>query len=174
MKAGVLHGDKDQKDRKIAIERFRTGGSRVLVATDVAARGLDVDGLDLVINFDMPRSGDEYVHRIGRTGRAGGEGLAISLICHTDWNLMSSIERYLKQRFERRLIKELKGTYQGPKNLKASGKAVGVKKKKTAAPKNATQKAKPSAKSPSKRKQPSKLVSEDGLAPLKRKVPAAE
>ncbi|HWR80598.1 MAG TPA: DEAD/DEAH box helicase [Pseudomonas sp.] len=174
VKAFVLHGDKDQKDRKIAIERFRTGGSRVLVATDVAARGLDVDGLDLVINFDMPRSGDEYVHRIGRTGRAGAEGLAISLICHTDWNLMSSIERYLKQRFERRVIKELKGTYQGPKNLKASGKAVGVKKKKAAAPKNATQKPKPSAKSPSKRKQPSKLVSDDGLAPLKRKVPAAE
>ena len=112
--------------------------------------------------------------RSGRTGRAGAEGLAISLICHTDWNLMSSIERYLKQRFERRVIKELKGTYQGPKNLKASGKAVGVKKKKTAAPKNATQKPKPSAKSPSKRKQPSKLVSDDGLAPLKRKVPAAE
>ena len=174
VKAFVLHGDKDQKDRKMAIERFRTGGSRVLVATDVAARGLDVDGLDLVINFDMPRSGDEYVHRIGRTGRAGGEGLAISLICHTDWNLMSSIERYLKQRFERRVIKELKGTYQGPKNLKASGKAAGVKKKKTVAPKNATQKPKPSAKSPSKRKQPSRLVSDDGLAPLKRKVPAAE
>jgi superfamily II DNA/RNA helicase len=52
----------------------------------------------LVINFDMPRSGDEYVHRIGRTGRAGNDGLAISLICHGDWNLMSSIERYLKQR----------------------------------------------------------------------------
>lgn len=110
------------------------------MATDVAARGLDVEGLDLVINFDMPRSGDEYVHRIGRTGRAGGEGLAVSLICHTDWNLMSSIERYLKQRFERRTIKELKGIYQGPKNLKASGKAAGSKKKKTGKkdPKKAT------------------------------------
>src|SRR5690606_38882819 len=96
VKAFVLHGEKDQKDRKLAIERRRQGAVKVLVATDVAARGLDVDGLDLVINFDMPRSGDEYVHRIGRTGRAGAEGLAISLICHTDWNLMSSIERYLK------------------------------------------------------------------------------
>ena len=86
---------------------------KVLVATDVAARGLDIEGMDLVINFDMPRSGDEYVHRIGRTGRAGAEGLAISLICHNDWNLMSSIERYLKQRFEKRVIKGLKGTYQG-------------------------------------------------------------
>ncbi|MFP3355309.1 C-terminal helicase domain-containing protein, partial [Pseudoalteromonas sp. SIMBA_153] len=79
--------EKDQKDRKLAIERFKQGSSKVLVATDVAARGLDIDGLDLVINFDMPRSGDEYVHRVGRTGRAGGEGLAISLITHNDWNL---------------------------------------------------------------------------------------
>ena len=76
-KAFVLHGEKDQKDRKLAIDRFRQGGSKVLVATDVAARGLDIDDLDLVINFDMPRSGDEYVHRIGRTGRAGASGLAI-------------------------------------------------------------------------------------------------
>ena len=84
-----------------------------------------------MINFDMPRSGDEYVHRIGRTGRAGAEGLAISLICHNDWNLMSSIERYLKQQFERRVIKEVKGTYSGPKKVKASGKAAGTKKKRS-------------------------------------------
>src|SRR5690606_11177261 len=120
-----------QEDRKLAIDRFKQGGSKVLVATDVAARGLDVEGMDLVINYDMPRSGDEYVHRIGRTGRAGGDGLAISLICHGDWNLMSSIERYLKQRFERRNVKDLKAAYQGPKKLKASGKAAGTKKKKT-------------------------------------------
>ncbi|MGH8448608.1 DEAD/DEAH box helicase, partial [Pseudomonas sp.] len=63
-KAFVLHGEKDQKDRKLAIDRLKAGGVKILVATDVAARGLDVDGLDLVINFDMPRSGDEYVHRI--------------------------------------------------------------------------------------------------------------
>ncbi|CAE6903443.1 MULTISPECIES: DEAD/DEAH box helicase [Pseudomonas] len=179
-KAFVLHGEKDQKDRKLAIDRLRQGAVKILVATDVAARGLDVDGLDLVINFDMPRSGDEYVHRIGRTGRAGGEGLAISLICHNDWNLMSSIERYLKQRFERRNIKEHKGLYQGPKNLKASGKAAGTKKKKTDAKtgKKAAAK-KPAAKSPSKRNTINKpksdapvLVSKDGLAPLKRRKPA--
>ncbi|HAF91625.1 MAG TPA: RNA helicase, partial [Pseudomonas sp.] len=93
VKVFVLHGEKDQKERKLAIERLKQGGVKVLVATDVAARGLDIEGMDLVINFDMPRSGDEYVHRIGRTGRAGGEGLAISLIGHTEWNLMSSIER---------------------------------------------------------------------------------
>lgn len=176
-KAFVLHGEKDQKDRKLAIDRLKAGGVKILVATDVAARGLDVDGLDLVINFDMPRSGDEYVHRIGRTGRAGNDGLAISLICHGDWNLMSSIERYLKQSFERRTIKEVKGTYTGPKKVKASGKAVGVKKKKTDAKGD---KKKAGAKSPTKRKIANRpktdnlsLVSKDGMAPLKRRKPEA-
>ena len=178
-KAFVLHGEKDQKDRKLAIDRLRQGGTKILVATDVAARGLDVEGLDLVINFDMPRSGDEYVHRIGRTGRAGAQGLAVSLICHNDWNLMSSIERYLKQRFERRTIQELKGSYQGPKNVKASGKAVGVKKKKTDKKDGAKKTAanKPAAakrRSNAPKAAPSSLVSQDGLAPLKRKKPAAQ
>ncbi len=180
-KVFVLHGDKDQKDRKLAIDRMKQGGAKILVATDVAARGLDVDGLDLVINFDMPRSGDDYVHRIGRTGRAGNEGLAISLICHNDWNLMSSIERYLKQRFERRNIKDIKGIYQGPKNLKASGKAVGPKKKKTDAKTDKKGAAKKATAKPNKRKTSNRpkpdapaLSSSDGLAPLKRKMPAAE
>ena len=168
VKAFILHGEKDHAERKQAIERLKQGGNKVLVATDVAARGLDVDGLDLVINFDMPRSGDEYVHRIGRTGRAGGEGLAVSLICHFDWNLMSSVERYLKQKFERRVIKELKGSYQGPKNLKASGKAAGTRKKKDKDTKKSAGKktARPAAK---RKSAPSALVSADGLAPLKRR-----
>ena len=173
IKAFVLHGDKDQKDRKLAIERFKQGGSKVLVATDVEARGLDIDGLELVINFDMPRSGDEYVHRIGRTGRAGGEGLAISLITHNDWNLMSSIERYLKQQFQRRLIKEVKGTYNGPKKVKASGKAVGVKKKKVdkkTGEKKAAAKRKPTAKP----RPNAPLASVDGMAPLKKRAPKPE
>lgn len=179
-KTFVLHGEKDQKDRKLAVDRLRQGAVKVLVATDVAARGLDVEGLDLVINFDMPRSGDEYVHRVGRTGRAGAEGLAISLITHSDWNLMSSIERYLKQRFEKRTVKELKGSYQGPKNLKASGKAAGTKKKKVD-PKTGKKIAKkPAAKTPAKRNTVNKpksdagLVSQDGLAPLKRKAPSTD
>ncbi len=187
VKAYVLHGEKDQKDRKLAIDRLKQGHINVLVATDVAARGLDIDGMDLVINFDMPRSGDDYVHRIGRTGRAGATGLAISLIGPNEWNLMSSIERYLKQRFERRQIKELKGTYQGPKNLKASGKAAGTKKKKpadkTAAkkPKNRIDKNKGTRKSAASESSvkrsavaPSPAV-RDGFAPPKRKkAPATQ
>ncbi|MBU83625.1 DEAD/DEAH box helicase [Alcanivorax sp.] len=130
LKVFVLHGEKDQKDRKLAMDRLKAGAVKVLVATDVAARGIHVDGLDLVINFDMPRSGDEYVHRIGRTGRVGGEGTAISLIAAHEWNLMASIQRYLRQNFEYRLIEALKGNFLGPKNLKSNGKAAGSKKKK--------------------------------------------
>jgi len=130
LKVFVLHGEKDQKDRKLAMDRLKAGAVKVLVATDVAARGIHVDGLDLVINFDMPRSGDEYVHRIGRTGRVGGAGTAISLIAAHEWNLMAGIQRYLRQNFEYRLIEALKGSFLGPKSLKSNGKAAGSKKKK--------------------------------------------
>lgn len=172
-KVFVLHGDKDAKDRKRSLEHFKQGTSRVLVATDVAARGLDLDGLDLVINYDMPRRGDEYVHRIGRTGRAGEDGLAISLIGHNDWNLMCSIERYLKQSFERRNIKDLKAQYQGPKKQKASGKAAGKKKKVDSKTKKKAPAAKRSGPRPSR---PKVEVSPDlqaGNSSLKRKPKAS-
>ena len=158
----VLHGEKDQKERKKAMDRLRNGDISVLVATDVAARGIDVSGLDLVINFDMPRNGEDYIHRIGRTGRAGASGLAISFVLSNEWNLMAGIERWLKQTFERRVIKELKGSFQGPKKLKASGKAAGSKKKK---PATGTAKGKPAARKPARRT----VANPGGLAPPKRK-----
>ncbi len=130
IRTGFLHGDMDQYQRAQVMRRLHDGQIAVLVATDVAARGLDVKGIGLVINFNMARNGKDYVHRIGRTGRAGEAGLAISLIDHNEWNVMSGIERYLKQTFERRRIKELQGSYTGPKKTKASGKAAGSKKKK--------------------------------------------
>lgn len=163
----VLHGEKDQQERRQALERFSQGSERVLIATDVAARGLDIEGVDLVINYDMPRSGDEYVHRIGRTGRAGEDGLAVSLITHLDWNLMSSIQRYLKQEFEKRVLPGLKGNYHGPKKVKASGKAAGSKKKKAAA--KPAKAAKKPARKPAARRV---VVSGDGHAPLRRKPSA--
>ncbi|WP_435684274.1 DEAD/DEAH box helicase [Sedimenticola selenatireducens] len=129
LRAGVLHGDMSQDERNQVMAFLRQGTIKVLVATDVAARGLDIKGVDLVINFDMARSGKDYVHRIGRTGRAGKQGLAISLIAHQEWNLMTGIERYLKHEFERRTIQEIAGKYRGPKKLKNSGKAAGGKKK---------------------------------------------
>lgn len=131
-KAALLHGDVQQKGRFATIDGFRKGSTDVLVTTDLASRGLDVDGVDLVINVEMPRKGDIYLHRIGRTGRAGASGQAISLIDPSEWNLMSSIERYLKTRFQRKFIKELAGHYKGPKKVKASGKAATTKKKKKA------------------------------------------
>jgi superfamily II DNA/RNA helicase len=128
--AGVLHGNKDQKQRNLIMSKLRRGEIKILIATDIAARGLDIDGMDLVINFEMPRRGEIYVHRIGRTGRAGESGTAVTLVSAPEFNLMAGIERYLKQRFKRRKIEGLIGHYQGPKKLKSSGKAAGSKKKK--------------------------------------------
>jgi len=131
IKADFLHGDISQRDRTKAIDRFWDGDTQVLVATDLAARGLDIDDLELVINFEIARSAEDHLHRCGRTGRAGKEGTAITLISSMEWNTMSSIERYLRIRFERRKIKGLEANYKGPKKLKKSGKAVGKKRKKT-------------------------------------------
>jgi len=128
--AGYLHGDVEQRLRNLTMSKLRIDETKVLVATDIASRGLDIEGLDLVINFEMPRRGEIYVHRIGRTGRAGEKGLAITLISAPEYNLMSGIERYIKQKFQRRKIKELVGNYKGPKKLKSSGKAAGKKKPK--------------------------------------------
>jgi ATP-dependent RNA helicase SrmB len=119
----------DQKDRNRMMELFREGEVKVMLATDLAARGLDIKGINLVINFDVPRNGINYIHRIGRTGRVDELGLTIALVKHTEWNLMSGIERFLKQKFKQRSIKELAGKYKGPKKLKASGKATGGKNK---------------------------------------------
>lgn len=130
LRSGVLHGEMEQTERNLVMLTLRQGGIKILVATDVAARGLDVKGIDLVINFEMARNGHDYVHRIGRTGRAGEQGLAIALIAHHEWNLMAGIERYLELQFERRRIKGLEGKYRGPKKLKSSGKAAGSKKNK--------------------------------------------
>ncbi|MEQ1530771.1 MAG: DEAD/DEAH box helicase [Methylococcales bacterium] len=129
LRVGVLHGEMDQKDRKRVMELFHAGTINILISTDLAARGLDVLGINLVINFDVPRNGIDYIHRIGRTGRADTQGLTIALVKHTEWNLMAGIERFLKQKFKRRTIKELIGKYSGPKKVKGSGKAAGVKQK---------------------------------------------
>lgn len=127
---GILHGGRDQKQRNLAMSKLRRNQVKAIIATDIASRGIDVDGMDLVINFDMPRRGELYIHRIGRTGRAGIAGLAISLITAPEFNMMAGIERYLKHSFERRRVKELIGNYKGPLKQKSSGKAVGSKRKK--------------------------------------------
>ncbi len=181
LRVSSLHGEMIQPDRNRVMMLLREGKVNILVATDVAARGLDVPGVDLVINLDMARNGDDYIHRIGRTGRAGQNGTAISLINPNEWNLMSAIERYLKVQFERRVIKDLPGSYKGPKKVKASGKAAGSKKKKlarrgTVAKKTPVKKVRPKKKSAVRKPASERSAGVDtGFAPPKRKkVPVTE
>jgi ATP-dependent RNA helicase SrmB len=128
-KVSALHGDITQDQRRASLDLFRQGRTQVLVATDVAARGLDIPGVDLVINFDIAHSGDEYIHRIGRTGRIDAEGRAVSFVSKNDWNLTKGIERYLDVKFEIISVPGLAAAYKGPEKTKSSGKAVGTKKK---------------------------------------------
>jgi superfamily II DNA/RNA helicase len=95
--AAALHGDMQQGARTRTLQRLRDGRTRVLVATDVAARGIDVAGISHVINFDSPRQAEDYVHRIGRTGRAGRAGVAITLMHHSEGHRARDIERYTGQ-----------------------------------------------------------------------------
>ncbi len=98
LKTQSIHGDKSQGARERALEAFREGEIRVLVATDVAARGLDIDQLSYVVNFELPYNAEDYIHRIGRTGRAGGSGLAISLLSPPENYLLEEIETILDTR----------------------------------------------------------------------------
>ncbi|MEQ1530422.1 MAG: DEAD/DEAH box helicase [Methylococcales bacterium] len=97
----ALHGDKTQGARNKALEYFKVGKVSVLVATDVAARGLDIDDLPHVVNYDLPQVPEDYVHRIGRTGRAGAKGAAISLVCPEEAYLLVAIEALLKRQIPR-------------------------------------------------------------------------
>lgn len=114
--AAGLHGDLEQMDRDKVMAKLRNRSIRVLVATDVAARGIDVADLDLVINYDLPLKADTYVHRIGRTGRAGKEGVAVSLASTRDRHKVEAIETYTGSSFERekvQIAKQEKALYQG-------------------------------------------------------------
>jgi ATP-dependent RNA helicase RhlE len=94
----AIHGNKSQNARTRALDAFRRGTIRVLVATDVAARGIDVEGISLVVNYDIPNVAESYVHRIGRTGRAGASGRAISLCDHAERPFLADIERLIRRR----------------------------------------------------------------------------
>lgn len=101
IKAGAIHGDKSQSERMQMLDAFKRGEVEVLVATDVAARGLDISDMPCVINFDLPYNAEDYVHRIGRTGRAGASGDALSLCTPSDEKLLAEIEKLTKCRLER-------------------------------------------------------------------------
>lgn len=95
--ADAIHGDKSQQERMQALEAFKQGQITTLVATDVAARGLDIDQLPLVINYEIPHAPEDYVHRIGRTGRAGASGVAISLVAPEEEKYIKEIEKLMKR-----------------------------------------------------------------------------
>ncbi len=96
--AMAIHGNKSQSAREKALGEFKAGRLRVLVATDIAARGIDIDALPHVVNYELPNTPEDYVHRIGRTGRAGMSGEAVSLVCVDEHKLLADIERLMKRK----------------------------------------------------------------------------
>nr|BFE93943.1 DEAD/DEAH box helicase [Pseudomonas brassicacearum subsp. brassicacearum] len=126
--ADGIHGDKPQATRQRALDRFKASEVQILVATDVAARGLDIEDLPLVVNFDLPIVAEDYIHRIGRTGRAGSTGEAISLVCADEVNLLSAIEMLTRQTLTRQMEQDFEPEHRVP-DTDASGQVIKKPKK---------------------------------------------
>lgn len=133
IKAAAIHGNKSQGARTKALAEFKRKKIQVLVATDIAARGLDIDQLPQVVNVDLPNVAEDYIHRIGRTGRAGASGQAVSLVSADEISLLVDIERLIQKTLERRIIDGFEPVHDLPdsKNVKAIRKKPGIKKQKT-------------------------------------------
>ena len=121
----ALHGDMRMSQRLRVVDRMQKSNLKFLVATDVAARGLDVKGITHVINFDLPMAAEDYIHRIGRTGRGGSTGTAVSLVGPKDWEVLSRIEKLTGQQVERRVIEGMEPTRPIPTFSKKSGRGRG-------------------------------------------------
>lgn len=133
IKSAAIHGNKSQGARTKALADFKNGDVQVLVATDIAARGLDIDQLPQVVNFDLPNVAEDYVHRIGRTGRAGAKGHAVSLVSADEFKQLSDIETLIKQLLPRKLVDGFEPVHDVPEsrlNLKPK-KPKKTKKNKT-------------------------------------------
>lgn len=128
--SAAIHGNKSQGARTRALAEFKNGDVRVLVATDIAARGLDIDQLPHVVNFDLPNVPEDYVHRIGRTGRAGASGEAVSLVCADEFKQLADIERLIQKLLPRKIIEGFE-----PVNELAESKLRPLKNKKPKKPK---------------------------------------
>jgi len=128
--SAVIHSDVAQEIRNNLLRKFRIGDISIIIATDVASRGLDITDLDLIINFDVPRNGEDYMHRIGRTGRMFETGRSITLVDSQEWNKMVSIENFLDIECAEHKIKSLAAKFKGPENRKSSGKSYGKKRTK--------------------------------------------
>jgi ATP-dependent RNA helicase RhlE len=122
IRAGVIHGNRSQSQRIAALEDFRHGKSRVLVATDIAARGIDVEGISHVVNYDVPMQAEDYVHRIGRTGRAQAAGRAYTLVTPMDESIVRRIELVLKQKLQRRRLDGI--DYRAPALVQPDAEAI--------------------------------------------------
>ena len=133
--AAAIHGNKSQGARTRALANFKSGALQVLVATDIAARGIDIDKLPFVVNFDLPNVSEDYVHRIGRTGRAGAEGLAVSLVCDEEFKLLQDIERLIQLVLDREIVEGFTPDKSLPESkLLPPKRAPRPKKKKPATP----------------------------------------
>jgi ATP-dependent RNA helicase RhlE len=119
--AAAIHGNKSQSQRTKALDGFKKNKIQILVATDIAARGIDIDQLSHVVNFDLPNVPEDYVHRIGRTGRAGASGQAISLVCADEIKQLQDIERLIKNKIEREEIENFEPVHNVPESV--SGKS---------------------------------------------------
>jgi ATP-dependent RNA helicase RhlE len=131
IQADAIHGNKSQPQRTRALAGFKAGTVRVLVATDIAARGLDIELLPHVVNFDLPNVPEDYVHRIGRTGRAGSTGEAISLVCAEEYPLLADIEKVLKRKLDRQVVAGFEpgtGTANDPTDVRPPRQASGPKR----------------------------------------------
>lgn len=127
IQAAAIHGNRSQNQRTKALADFKQFKTRILVATDIAARGLDIDQLPQVVNFDLPHVPEDYVHRIGRTGRAGANGNAVSLVSAEEFKQLSDIERLIKKILKREIIEEFKPVHKLPES-NLTGKSFQIKK----------------------------------------------
>jgi ATP-dependent RNA helicase RhlE len=125
LKATSLHGDRTQGQRQAALNGFRSGTHQIMVATDIAARGLDVESISHVINFDMPDTADAYIHRIGRTGRAERKGDAFTLVTPEDSDMIRILERIMGQPLARRTLDDFDYTVAAPPRMRPEPRGTG-------------------------------------------------
>ena len=114
IQTAAIHGNKSQGARTRALAEFKAGEIQVLVATDIAARGLDIEQLPIVVNFDLPNVAADYVHRIGRTGRAGSTGIALSLVCADEFSMLTDIEQLTQKVLQRKTVKGFEAVHTLP------------------------------------------------------------
>jgi len=143
MSAVALSGELNQGQRNLIMDGFTKGQHKILVTTDLASRGLDLVNVSLVINFDMPKHAEEFIHRIGRTGRAGSQGDAIALVGPKDWLSFKNVEGLLEQTISFEKISGLTGKFKGLKPKKPAKAKANVNNAKVAQPKNTKAKTKP-------------------------------